>query len=75
MSGLAGIVAAVREAQARQRAASGDDRQRLAAKRRKEIAQRVSAGVWRSSMPQPRRGGMFKLCRRFAAKSIRSHVP
>jgi len=67
MSGLAGIVAAVREAQARQRAASGDDRQRLAAKRRKEIAQRVSAGVWRWSVPQPRRGGMFKLCRRFAA--------
>src|SRR5213594_3042569 len=39
----------------------------LATMRRERIAQRVSAGVSYLSMPQPRRGGRLKLCRRFAA--------
>src|SRR5436309_10811804 len=46
----------------------------LAAKRREKIAQRVSAGLSCSSMPQPQRGGMSNLCRRFAASAAASRL-
>src|SRR5437016_6230014 len=46
-----------------------------AAKRRKKIAQRVSAGVWCWHTLQPQRGDRLKFCRRFAACLAREIKP